>query len=116
MMPNDCCFALKRRCSLARSLPNCNQSASTILNSTYAGVPAPATRLRNVTQESIHREAEGRAEGASVCARDRKMVGAAAVASEVRRAFAGQAGLLPGAWCAPDTLAGKTPLPVHRRR
>ena len=60
-------------------------------------VPALATSLRDVTQEPIHREPEDRAEGASVCARDRKMVGADAVASEVRRAFAGQAGLLSGA-------------------
>src|SRR6266849_7132448 len=111
MMPNDFCFALKRRSSSAQFLPSCNQCASTILNSTRVLPPRRAVRARDVTQEPIHREPAGRAGDANVCARDRKMVRVAAVTSGARRAFANQAGLLPEVWPVLDMLAAKTPLP-----
>lgn len=44
MMPNDCCFALKRKSSSAQSLPKCNRSASTIPNN--ACVPRAATSYK----------------------------------------------------------------------
>ena len=72
--------------------------------------------LRDITQEPIHREPAGQAEGANVCARGRKMVRAAAVTSEGLRAFASQAALLREAWRVLDMLAAKTPVPAHRHR
>src|SRR5919198_387598 len=111
MMPNDFCFVLKRRSSSAQFLPNCNRYDSTNLNSAQTSRPLRRTvRLRAVTQEPIHHEQAGRAEGANVCGRDRKMVRVVAVTSEVPRAFANQAGRLPEVWSALDTLAVKTPL------
>jgi hypothetical protein len=72
-------------------------------------------RSNQVTQEPIHRApAAVRAEDAKVCAMDRKMVGVVAVTSGARRAFANQAGLLPEVLSVLDTLAAKTPLPVHK--
>src|SRR6266540_4056343 len=114
MMRSDFYFALKRRSSSAQFLPNCNQYASTILNSTRVSPPRRTVRSSGVTQEPIHREPAGRAGDANVCARDRRMVRVAAVTNEARRAFANQVGLLLEVWSVLDTLAAKTPLPPHR--
>ena len=70
--------------------------------------------LRDVTQEPIHREPEGRAGDANVCARDRKMGLVAAGINEVRPAFANQAGLLLEVWLVLDTPAAQAPLLGHR--